>query len=270
MLNYQALPALNPGTSRHRVDQAARVLGVGVVAKLLALALYLLGANRKAVAAMVGLPLDTLKSLIRRVGTDGLPALEDRRRSSSTFLAAGASERPRVEAAVRVEDDEVIILLDAATRVAIPRKNRGQVRAMLLTLLGAKLLSLEQVTEGTGLSAERARKLAKKLQEEDVSAVMDQRRGQQRDYRVTEEAKAELIQQFVVNLATNASTSSSQLSDDLKARCRLDLKARTIRVHVDKLGLSQLRKSLPELLAGLKKTADAGGQGQTAAGTDPG
>ena len=256
MLNYQAMPDLNQAASRKRVERAVRVLGAGVVARILAVALYLLGANRKALAALVGMPLDTAKALVQRVMADGLPALEDRRRQFSTLLPAPPQQRAMAEPGLMLKGDTVIVELDESRTIEIPRSNRIQCRTLLLSLLNAKVLTIDQVAEGTELSAERVRKLARKLIEEDVPGVIDQRRGQQHDYRVTEEVKAELIQQFVVNVGTNTPTSSEQLSEDLKQRCQIEVAPRTIRGHLGRMGLNRLRRSLPEILAAVRKTPD--------------
>ncbi len=258
MLNYQVMPDLNQAASRKRVERAVRVLGAAVVTRIVALGLYLLGANRKGLAALLGMPLDTAKALVQRVMADGLPALEDRRCQLSTWLPAPPQPRALAVSELMVKDNTVVVGLDGSRTIEIPRQNRIQCRTLLLSLLNSKVLTIDQVAEGTELSAERVRKLARKLIEEDVPGVIDQRRGQQHDYRVTEEVKAELIQQFVANVETNTPTSSAHLSEDLKQRCQIEVASRTIRVHLGKMGLNRLRRSLPELLAALKKTPDGG------------
>ncbi len=73
---------------------------------------------------------------------------------------------------------------------------------MLLTLLG--LLRADDLAKGLGLSKDRVRVLAAKLREHDAPELIDQRRGGQRDTRLTPELRAELIQQYVLNAATDA------------------------------------------------------------------
>jgi len=259
--NYQEPPPLSPAASRRRIDQATRILGAEVVDRILALALYLLGARRKAVAELLAIPLETVKSLVQRVFSDGLPALEDRRRKGSTFMPHIETVQPETTCKLLVEQDKLVVELNAARRIEIPRRNPIQCRTVLMTMLEANLLSLDEVAKAVGLSMERVRKLSKKLYRSDVAALIDQRRGQQQDYRLTPEVKAELIQQFVLNLQTNAGTSSTQLSEDLEKRCQIKVAGRTIRQHAAKLGLEQMRGSLPKLLTGLKKTpeSDRGG-----------
>jgi hypothetical protein len=63
-----------------------------------------------------------------------------------------------------------------------------------------------------------------------------------------------MIQQYIANLVSKKRTSSQVLSEDIKERCNLDLSSRTIRLHIDKLGLSKIKKTLPELIDSLKKT----------------
>ena len=252
MLNYQDIGQLSLRPSEERIDSASRILGSRVVARLLAFALYLLGARRRELADCVGMSRDTVKSVLQRVLQDGLPALEDRRRSCSTFRPAGAT--PTIEAKVLVNEESLTVRLAEGSQIEIPQANPIQSRTVLLTMLESKLLNVGQVADATGLSTERVRKLKKKLLEGDVHALIDRRVGQPRDYRVTPDVKAELIQQFVLNVQTNSGTSSERLGEDLKERCEIQLAPRTIRLHLAKLGLGRIRESLPELLGALKKT----------------
>lgn len=255
MLDCRDLPQLSYERSQKRLERATNVLGAKVVTRLLAFSLYLLGANRDALAGCLGIRLETLKSLVKRGFSDGLAALEDRRRSFSTFLpcqAPAAELRPKVS----LEPETLVVEFDEGTRMRVPLRNRIQCRTVLLTMAGSKLLSVDEVADGLGLSAERVRKLKTKLAQYDVvEALVDQRSGQQRDYRVTPEVKAELIQQYVVNLQTEGRTSSEKLKDDLNNRCNIEIASRTIRLHVAKLGLPLIRDSLPQLLSEVKKTS---------------
>ena len=255
--NSQELPPLSSVASQRRIDQGTRILGAEVVPKILALALYLLGARRKELAEFLAIPLDTVKSLLQRVFSDGLPALEDRRRNTSTFMPSIVAPEPETTCKLLLEPEKLVVELNEAKRIEIPRRNPLQCRTVLMTMLEAELLSIGDVAKAIGLSIERVRKLSKKLYQSDVFALIDQRRGQQQDYRLTPEVKAELIQQFVLNLQTNAGTSSKQLSEDLEKRCHIMVAGRTIRQHAAKLGLGQMRKSLPKLLTTLKKTPES-------------
>jgi len=266
-LNNQELPPLSSAASQRRIDQATRIIGAEVVSRILALALYLLGARRKALAEFLAIPLDTVKSLVHRVFSDGLPALEDRRRKASTFMPR--TVEPETTCKLLLEQEKLVVELNEATRIEIPRRNPLQCRTVLMTMLEAKLLSIGEVAKAIGLSIERVRKLSKKLYQSDVFALIDQRRGQQQDYRLTPEVKAELIQQFVLNLQTNAGTSSKQLSEDLEKRCQIKVAGRTIRQHAAKLGLGQIRRSLPKLLTALKKTPGSDQQSPSTPGTNP-
>ncbi|OQY11102.1 MAG: hypothetical protein B6I30_07510 [Desulfobacteraceae bacterium 4572_187] len=81
-------------------------------------------------------------------------------------------------------------------------------------------------------------------------------RHQKQDYRVTAEVKAELIQQFAVDVITSGRTSSKTISAVLKKRCDIDLPDRTIRHHVARMGLGKIKRSLPKLVDAVKKTSN--------------
>ena len=85
-------------------------------------------------------------------------------------------------------------------------------------------------------------------------AARDKREGQKQQYRFTAEVKAELIQQFVLDIASGGRASGKQLAEHVQQRCAVALSERSIRDQLAKLGLSRNKRSLPELLSGLKRT----------------
>ena len=78
--------------------------------------------------------------------------------------------------------------------------------------------------------------------------------GQQGDDRLGPEQKAQLIQQWTARTVTGQSTSSEVLAREVNALTDSCLSARTVRWHLQHLGLSAIRDTLPELVETLKKT----------------
>ena len=93
-----------------------------------------------------------------------------------------------------------------------------------------------------------------KMHKADVYSLIDKRKGQIQDYRFTSEIKAELIQQVAANAITGKPTSSRAVSEQINQRCNLVLPDRSVRLHMKKLGLPKISKSLPTLVEDLKKT----------------
>jgi len=236
---------------QQRLAQAHGLLGEKVVRRLLCFALYLLGVDRSSIADLIDMPAGTIRSVIRTVLHDGLPALEDRRRSSSTFLLP---QHRSLRIKVQRHQQQVSVDFDTMGRLQIPVENALQIRVVLLTMLNSGLLSSRDVSQVLGLSTVQTLNLAHKLHSDDISALIDKREGQQQEYRFTAEVKAELIQQFVLDIVAGGQASGKLLSEHLQDRCSLKLSERSIRDQLGKLGLSRIKKSLPDLLKGLKKT----------------
>jgi len=76
----------SPQKSEARIQRALRVFPSAILYRILALALYLLGAKRKAVATLVGVPEESLKTALRVVLQDGFQALQDRRRADAAMV----------------------------------------------------------------------------------------------------------------------------------------------------------------------------------------
>ncbi len=255
MPNRQEIPPMFENSSQKRMEQASATLGTEFIARITALALYLLGAKLKDLAKFVDMPLDTVKSLVKRTLRDGVPALEDRRRRVSTFLPSHVEAAKPTSCTLLVEEETFVVQLDGTRRIELSRLNPVLCRTVLLTLLDAKLLGIEEVSEALGLSRERVRKLRKKLIDGDVHAVLDKRKGQQKDYLFTPEIKSELVQQFAVNAISGQSTSSRTIAEDLQQRCEMKLSERSIRLHLNKLGLTRIANSLAMLVETEKKTS---------------
>ena len=238
---------------KQRLTQAQGVLGEKVVRRIICFALYLLGVDRSSIADLMRIPPGTIRSVVRAILHDGLPALEDRRRIASTLFLPPQKRTMKIE--VQTEQQGVSVDFDTMCRLEIPRENNLQTRVVLLTMLRQGLVSTRDVSEVLGLSAVHTLNLARKLYTDDVPALIDKREGQKQEYRFTAEVKAELIQQFVLDLVADGRVSGKLLSEHLKQRCKLSLSGRSIRDHIAKLGLSRIKKSLPDLLKGLKKNS---------------
>ncbi len=251
MLNYQTDSNFSKKHSINRIDKANNSLGEDLVTRILAFAYYLLGANLRELAQYLNSQRVTVKAMVHRILLEGLPAFEDRRQRTSTFLPP-PQPTPK-EPVLSLKPETVVVEFNNNHKIEMPRENKIQCQTVLLTLLHNNILNLDDVAHALALSTERTRKLKTALIAEDSPVLIDKRRGQLHDYRITPDLKAEMIQQFVLNISTKVSTSSQQLSNDLQKRCQVDLDPRTIRIHLVKLGLPEIRHTLPGLLQNVKK-----------------
>lgn len=246
----------SPEKSEERIHRALQVFPHRVLMRVLAFTLHLLGARRKVVAALVGMPEESVKTVVGLALHGGFPALRDRRLSAATANAHASVSPPQVS--VRQEQQWCVVDFGVQSNtLRMPIDHPVQIRAVLLSLLNAELLSVPETASGLGISAAHCRELAHKLASQDVAeALVDKRQGQRHDYRVGPEQKAEIIQQIVARAVTGHSTSSEVLARQVNERTQVALSARTVRWHIHNLGLANITKTLPPLVAALKKTAD--------------
>ena len=240
--------------SQKRIEKAIKIFGEAVINRILCFSLFLLGATRTSIASLIETPYESVKTTIRNLHNKGVPAFEDGRREKSTFL-----QQERVEKAGEIkiyyENEFIVIEIGAGQKkIKIHSDNKLQIRVLLLTMLNSGMISNERTSELIKLSNTQTAILSKKIQTKDIDILLDKRHGQVKDYIFSSNVKGELIQQFAANVATGKNSSSDALSEDLKKRCNLDLSSRTIRYHIEKLGLSEIRKTLPNLVTALKKT----------------
>ena len=245
----------SPERSKERITSALRVFEPGVLNKILAFSIYLLGAKRRSVAKMVGMPDESVKTAVRVALRDGFFALRDRRCSIVDRLPEMSKAELRFS--VRREGEFCIVDFGVQEKeLRIPITHRIETRTVLLSFLNAKLLSTREVATALGLSCAHCRELAGKLSSNDVvEALVDKRQGQKKDYRVGPEKKAEIIQQFAARVVTGQRASSDVLAKVVNADSEMTLAPRTVRWHMEKLGLDSIRKTLPDLVRTLKKTS---------------
>lgn len=237
--------------SEKRISIANKVIGIKIVKWILSFTLYLYGASRQIAAESQNLSYDTFKSFTQRIEKEGLSAFFDKRYRATPTI----KQKSITKAQAGFHDDYLIINLGiTGTSLKIPANNSIQIKTILLSLYENNLLDKQIVSDLLGYSPIYIQRLNKKLQNNDVAIFIDKREGQKMDYVVTPEIKAEIIQQFVANTAACKKTSSQTLSEDLKERCNIDLPARTIRLHIKKLGLSKIKPTLPPLIELIKKT----------------
>ncbi len=195
-----------------------------------------------------------MKTLLRVVLRDGFPALHDRRLSAAPAIVA----TPPSPTQITVSHDHEGWMVEFGTQgetLSIPTSHPVQARTVVLSLFNAKALSAQQCASALGLSAAHCRELAHKLANHDVAqSLLDKREGQRRDYRVGPQQKAEIIQQLVARTVTGHSTSSDVLAEQVNERTQTGLSARTVRWHIQHLGLTNIRNTLPQLVDALKKT----------------
>jgi hypothetical protein len=245
----------SPEKSQERMTSALRVFHPRVLDKILAFSIYLLGAKRRSVADLVGMPDESVKTAVRVALRDGFSALRDRRCSGIDRRSEARPTEMRISA--RCEDECSIVNFGVEEKeLRIPLTHRIEARTVLLSLLNAELLTITEVATALGLSCAHCRELAGKLSNDDVvDALVDKRQGQKQDYSVGPEKKAEIIQQFAARVVTGQSTSSDVLAKVVNADSETTLSPRTVRWHMEKLGLGSIKKTLPDLVRTLKKTS---------------
>ena len=245
----------SPKQSQKRIERTLRVVPSGVLKRVLFFALYLLGARVNAIASLVQMPEESVKTTISRVMRDGIPAFLDRRKSVKTYEAQLLPHPQASQASILVAEGYCEITFgDMDHQLKIPQSHRVHLRSVLLSLLQANLLSAHTVSSALGITTSHCRELSAKLANDGVTEVLvDKRKGQRQDFRVDSSVKAEIIQHFAARLMTGHSVSSQAIAELINDTQATTISARTIRWHMNKLGLMKIKKTLPGLVETLKK-----------------
>jgi len=240
--------------SEKRVNKANKLLSKNVVKWIIGFALFLLGARRKDVSELLGTPYDTFNSFIKRIWKARIRAFEDRRVSATP---GSMPKKSVVMPGAELLGDEVIVRLphEKSIDIRISYANKVVLKAVLLTLMQNQILNSQTVAVILGYTQSHTLYLNRQVEAGSTEILFDRRRGQKQDYVFKPEVKAELIQQYSANAIAGKSTASEVLAIDLMERCDLDLSDRSIRYHIQKLGLKNIAVTLPEIIERLKKNS---------------
>lgn len=230
MLDYHSL-TFSPELRAERIAKAESLFGRSVLKRILCFALYLLGANRRAIARDLAISVESLKTTLRVLHRDGVAEFEGRRRAASTFLVLSTA---RLKIAVREEPDSVVTECGENECVRIRRDNTVQLQTFILSLVNSGLISAKAAGDILHLSSACVRDLAKQLEQGDVGALLDKRQGQIQQYRMSPKTTALLIQQFAAHAVTGRSTSSIVLADEVNVpdtswACPVELHCNTLK-----------------------------------------
>jgi transposase len=252
MSNYLNKLELSESKSKKRLEKAYALMGKAVINRIIAYALYLLGANRKDIADSLSMPKGTLLCLLTRLSQNGLAGLSDGRIKNNAPIIRAESTDLKYEVEcngnICIKSGIVKSILEIATADILRKK------IILLTFLDNKLISCDMVARSLGISTRHVGNLLKRLRAKGTFSMLDQRIGQQQDYVYTPEIKSELILQFTVNASSGKKTSSNAIASDIQERTHVELSERSIRYHISKLGLNMITEKIKELICSQKKT----------------
>lgn len=245
--------SFSPDLSSNRFSKAQLIFGEKVLKKIIVFCLYILGVHRTEISKAVKIPENTVRTMLKTFLKDGFVAFFDRRKKRID-MSSKLNDKPVNKNDIKINElnDRYQISINQ-TNIFISKKNKHQFKAMLLTFAENGFLSKTHVGKLLNISSSHVGYLIKNMCENDLICLIDKRRGQQKDYIFNPEVKSELIVQFAVNAATGKSTSSPVLTNDLEQRTSYKLSQRSIRYHINNLGLKGKATQLWKLI-GLKKT----------------
>jgi hypothetical protein len=247
----------SPKKSNDRINKATHIFDPNVLFRILAFALHMFGAKRKIIAELVNMPEESVKTTNRVVVRDGFEAFLDRRKTELPTIAKAQLTSKKIT--IRLEGDMIVVDLNSNIgSLRIPVAHKIQVRTILLSLMNSGLLLTHETASIIGISDAHCRQLANKLACNDVEdSLIDKRIGQSQDFRAGPTHKAEIIRQFAARAVTGHSIASDVLTEMVNNQTQTALSSRTVRWHINKLGLKSIKNTLPELVEELKKTPGA-------------
>lgn len=253
-LHCQGL-SFDPKLSARRLKKAQSIFSIKILLNIMCLSLYLLGMKRSTIASTFGLSPNTVRTKIRIFLSGGTSALFDRRKKNLVPQVKDESETsPKREAVIEQTTEENVLRVGDIC-IAIPKNNHLQARAVLLTFVQNEIITKAEAAENLNLSSVHIGYLCNGLKDKDIHSLLDHRQGQKQDYKFTPEVKAQLIQTFTINSLTGKSTSGKTIGEELEAMFETSFSERSVRFHMRKLGLSQIKSTLPAQYELEKKTA---------------
>ena len=236
--------SFSPELSAKRLNKAQLVFGEKVIKRIICFCLYIFGVRRIEISETVKLPENTVRTMLKAISKDGFVAFFDRRKKKENRIGNQSDK------SIKRKDIQITELHDSyqisinKLDISISKKNKHQLKAMLLTFAENGLISKTHAGKLLNISSSHVGYLINIMSENDLLYLIDKRQGQQQDYVFTPKIKSELILQFASNAVLGKPTSGSALANDLKEREQLDLSDRSIRMYISKLGLKGVDEKL--------------------------
>ena len=136
MLNCQNIK-FSEKLSYSRMSFANEIFGEKIIKRILAFSLFLLGVNRQDISNFLDVPLNTVKSNLKALHSDGITAFEDRRQKKASFLP---SKKKDATILLFTENENIVISIDPNIKIQIPIENKLQLKTVILTILNNELI----------------------------------------------------------------------------------------------------------------------------------
>jgi len=262
--NFQSEIVFSQAHSKKRIQKAIKLLGEKNIKRIVALALFLLGGKREHIGKFLNIPIGTFYSFLTRFHNIGITALTDQRSKPARQPTEPSQEADalfdtdKTPNGLEIVSGEKRYLLDIPyekNKLVINPSNRLQYKTIILSFLNSGFLTVKEAGALLGISERHVRDIGKTLRTNDVDSLVDRRKGQQKDYIVTADVKAEIIQQYAANLVSGKPISGNAIATQVNDACSMSLSERAVRQHITKLGLNRIKKSLPQLLKDVKKSS---------------
>lgn len=236
--------SFSPELSSKSLRKAQLIFGEKVIKRIICFCLYIFGVRRIEISEAVKLPENTVRTMLKAISKDGFIAFFDRRKKEENRIGNHSDK------SIKRKDIQITELQDSyqisinELDISISKKNKHQLKAMLLTFAENGLISKMYAGKLLNISSSHVGYLINNMSKNDLLCLIDKRQGQQQDYVFTPEIKSELILQFTSNAVLGKSTSGSTLANDMKERTQLDLSDRSIRMYISKMGLKNMDEKL--------------------------
>jgi len=254
MINFQTEIQFSENHSKKRISNAIKMIGDKKVKHILGTALFLLGGKREDISNALEIPIGTFFSLLTRFHKTGIKAFADQRVNKTNEEIKEKNQGTKCLEIIFGKQKKIINIQNENNKIIINASNQLQFKAIILSFINSGL-TVKEAGSILNLSERHIRSLEKKLQNEDITGLLDKRQGQQKDYVFTENIKSELIQQYNLNIVTGRSTSSCDIAKQVNEICNTKILERTFREHIVKLGLNKIKDSFPKLLEESKKNS---------------
>jgi transposase len=221
-----------------RLERAALSLGPDVLQRLIIFVLYILGFNRDLIARLFGYQVSGVKTLVDRVFDNGLEGLYDHRRTG------GAAEKKDIVTVTDAEDHKQVNISGAV--ISVPKHDLLARKIIGVMLAESELLSNNEGAAILDYTPQAFGRLRERYRLKGSAGLIDQRKGQQGDFKVTPDVKAALVYAICQKARDGITFTSKDLCEAINRQFPdSKISERTIRHHLTRLGLlPQLRREL--------------------------
>ncbi len=241
--NFQSL-----SKGQKRLDRATESLGEDVVRKILGYSLYILGYTSDCIFQKTNISESGLRLIVQELYQNGVERFVDKRKNQSYTDCKEVSTKSMPASCIKISEDKDKDIIEFSSTspifLQIKKSDKLGKKALSIILLDCKLISIKDTLGILKCRRQAIYRNHKDYKSMGVKGLVDNRVGQQKDYKYGEEMKSKIIKDFFSTIINGHIPSKTSITEHLNQAGLPSCSERSIARHLRNFGLTEYKENI--------------------------